>query len=146
MTDVFTKTERSAIMRKVKGRDTKPEIRVRRLVRALGRGYRLGGGGLPGRPDLVFAGRKKVIFVHGCYWHGHDCRAGKNRPSSNSAYWTKKLEGNMARDAKNLALLAQLGWSALVIWECELRDEAALSEKLADFLDVPPSAREMDVS
>jgi len=135
--DSFTKNERSAIMRRVKGKNTGPEMRVRKLVFGLGYRYRLHRADLPGKPDLVFAGRRKVIFVHGCFWHGHDCRAGKNRPSSNKPYWTKKLEGNMTRDRKNVRELERLGFESLVIWECELKDEAALTEIIVNFLDGP---------
>jgi DNA mismatch endonuclease, patch repair protein len=135
--DSFTKNERSAIMRRVKGKNTGPEMRVRKLVFGLGYRYRLHRADLPGKPDLVFAGRRKVIFVHGCFWHGHDCRAGKNRPSSNKPYWTKKLEGNMTRDRKNVRELERLGFESLVIWECELKDEAALTGKIVNFLDGP---------
>jgi len=132
--DVFNAQTRSAVMRAVKSKDTAPELKVRASVRALGRGYRLGGCGLPGRPDLVFPGARKTIFVHGCFWHGHDCARGARKPKDNAAYWAAKIGRNVARDAAALETLSELGWSALVVWECETRDGAALSDRLARFL------------
>jgi DNA mismatch endonuclease (patch repair protein) len=90
---------------------------------------------LPGKPDLVFPGRKKVIFVHGCFWHGHDCPAGRKIPKTNQEYWLKKLNRNKERDKQNIAKLHELGWDVLVIWECETRDEATLSRRISQFLD-----------
>ncbi|MEO0983814.1 MAG: very short patch repair endonuclease [Pseudomonadota bacterium] len=136
MTDVFTPQKRSAVMARVKGKDTKPELIVRRLLFAAGYRYRLQGKGLPGKPDLVFKTRRKALFVHGCFWHGCErqgCR-GARRPKSNTGYWAEKLARNKARDVANLAKLADLGWETLVIWECELGDRAALSRRLAAFL------------
>ena len=98
-TDVFTPEQRSAVMRRVRGRDTGPELAVRRILRAAGIGYRLGGAGLPGRPDLVMKGRRAVVFVHGCFWHGHDCARGSRKPKANAGYWTAKIDRNRARDA-----------------------------------------------
>ena len=123
--DPFTREERAAIMRAVKAKDTTPEIIVRSAAHALGFRFRLGGRGLPGRPDLVFVARRKVIFVHGCFWHGHDCKRGARAPKANAAYWRAKIAHNRARDAVVLSALAELGWDALVIWECETRDELA---------------------
>ncbi len=131
--DVFDVEKRAAVMRAVKSRDTKPELKVRAAVRALGAGYRLGGWGLPGRPDLTFPGRRTAIFVHGCFWHGHDCRRGARAPKDNAAYWTAKIARNRARDSAVTEALAAAGWSSLVIWECETRDAAALSSRLATF-------------
>ncbi len=108
-------------MRQVKGRNTKPEMTLRRLLHAAGFRYRLHRRDLPGKPDLVFAGRRKVVFVHGCLWHQHPgCRAA-DRPASNRDYWDRKLGRNIARDQKNQSALAALGWTAFVVWECELR-------------------------
>lgn len=132
--DRFVPAARSAVMRAVKGRDTKPERAVRALVRGLGAGYRLGGWGLPGRPDLVFPGRRKAIFVHGCFWHGHDCPRGARPPKANADYWRAKIARNRARDEAALAALTAQGWAALVIWECALRDRAALADALRVFL------------
>lgn len=140
-TDVFVPEKRTAVMRAVKSADTAPERAVRAAVRALGyaRRYRLNGAGLPGKPDLVFAPMRKAIFVHGCFWHGHACKRGARAPKQNAAYWRAKIARNMARDEAALAALAADGWSTLVVWECEVRDAAALKVKLAAFLKQPPS-------
>ncbi|HYC74353.1 very short patch repair endonuclease [Brevundimonas sp.] len=121
MTDVFTPEKRSAVMRRVKGRDTAPELAVRRTLRAAGVGYRLGGGALPGRPDLIMKGRRTAVFVHGCFWHGHDCARGARQPKANAAYWTAKIDRNRARDAAAQAALEAAGWRVLTIWECEMK-------------------------
>lgn len=117
-------------MRRVKGKDTGPEMRVRRRLRAMGVGYRLGGWGLPGRPDLVMPGRRLAIFVHGCFWHGHDCPRGARQPKANAAYWSAKLGRNRDRDARVAAELASVGWRVLTIWECALKDVGALDARL----------------
>jgi len=134
--DVFDAEKRSAVMRAVKSRDTAPERVVRAAVCALGyaRRYRLNDAHLPGKPDLVFTALGKVIFVHGCFWHGHDCKRGARQPKDNAAYWRTKIERNRARDSASLKALRGGGWSALVVWECETRDDAALSRKLSSFL------------
>lgn len=119
--DVFTPGQRSAVMRRVKGRDTGPELAVRRLLRAAGIGYRLGGCGLPGRPDLVMKGRRVAVFVHGCFWHGHDCPRGARQPRTNAGYWTAKIARNRARDARVASELTDAGWRVVTIHECELR-------------------------
>lgn len=134
MSDVFAPGKRAAVMRAVKARDTAPELKVRALLRALGHRYRLDARDLPGRPDVVFRGKRKAIFVHGCFWHGHDCARGARAPKANAAYWSAKIERNRARDVKSVEALALAGWSTLTIWECELRDEAEASERLATFL------------
>ncbi len=120
-TDVFTPEQRSAVMRRVKGRDTGPELAVRRILRAAGVGYRLGGQGLPGRPDLVMKGRRAAVFVHGCFWHGHDCPRGARKPKANAAYWTGKIERNRARDATARAALEAAGWRVVTVWECQMK-------------------------
>ncbi|HYC69517.1 very short patch repair endonuclease [Brevundimonas sp.] len=127
MTDVFTPEQRSAVMRRVKGRDTAPEIAVRRILRAAGIGYRLGGGGLPGRPDLVMKGRRVAVFVHGCFWHGHDCARGSRKPKANADYWTGKIGRNRVRDAAAVSTLEAAGWRVVTVWECGM--------KAADFAD-----------
>jgi DNA mismatch endonuclease, patch repair protein len=134
--DVFDTEKRSAVMRAVKSSDTAPERAVRAAVRALGyaRRYRLNGAHLPGKPDLVFTSLRKVVFVHGCFWHGHDCRRGARQPKDNAAYWTQKVARNRARDAASLHAMRADGWSALVVWECETRDADALAAKLSRFL------------
>jgi len=133
-TDVFTAEKRSAVMRQVKGRDTTPERIVRRLLWRLGARYRLDRRDLPGRPDIVLAGRKLAIFVHGCFWHGHDCARGARVPKANRAYWTGKIGGNRARDTQTRAQLEAQGWRVEVIWECELKDAVALEQRLTVML------------
>lgn len=130
MTDVFTPEQRSAVMRKVKGRDTSPELKVRKLLTRLGVRYRLNRKDLPGKPDIVMAGRRAAIFVHGCFWHGHDCARGARMPKANADYWRGKIARNRARDAKVQAELEAAGWRAVVVWECELKDAAALERRL----------------
>jgi DNA mismatch endonuclease (patch repair protein) len=134
VSDVFTPEQRSAVMRKVPGRNSSAELKVRRLLRALGVGYRLHRKDLPGSPDIVMAGRRLAVFVHGCFWHGHDCRRGARAPKAHADYWSAKIARNKDRDARAQAELAALGWQALVVWECELKDEAALRARLAAFL------------
>jgi DNA mismatch endonuclease, patch repair protein len=126
--------ERSAILRAVRGKDTTPELLVRRLLRGIAPGYRLHRRDVPGRPDVAYVGRKAAIFVHGCFWHGHDCARGARTPKANRDYWEAKIARNRARDAESLAALAARGWRSLVVWECETKDEAALRERLAAFL------------
>ena len=121
MTDVFTPEKRSAIMRRVKGKDTGPELAVRRLLRTARIGYRLGGAGLPGRPDVVMKGRRIALFVHGCFWHGHDCARGSRQPKANADYWIAKIGRNRDRDGRNEASLTAQGWRVVTVWECDLR-------------------------
>ena len=120
-------------MASVGQKNTTPEMTVRRLVHGLGYRYGLHRRDLPGRPDLVFRSRRKVIYVHGCFWHGHDCRKGR-LPSSNVDYWTEKLSRNRERDAKNVGDLEDLGWKVCVVWECETKDLERLGRRLAGFL------------
>jgi DNA mismatch endonuclease, patch repair protein len=134
MTDVLTPRQRSACMRAVRSRDTSPELRVRRLAHALGYRYVLDGRGLAGRPDLVFPARRKVIFVHGCFWHFHQCRRGKRRPATNADYWTKKRARNKARDRWAIETVTSEGWKALVVWECQTKDVETLTSLLRRFL------------
>jgi len=131
MTDVYSPEKRSAVMRRVKGKDTSPELRVRRLLTRMGVRYRLHRADLPGKPDIVMAGRKLVIFVHGCFWHGHDCARGSRVPKANREYWTAKVGRNVARDAASRAALEAMGWRVLVLWECGLKDEAEVEKALA---------------
>jgi len=123
MADRLSAESRSRIMRSIKSKDTKPEMMVRKFLFAEGYRYRLHPKHLPGRPDLAFSGRRKAIFVHGCFWHQHSNEHCPIRvvPSSNKGYWTPKLRRNVARDAENETSLRQLGWKTLIIWECELR-------------------------
>lgn len=135
MTDVFDPEKRSAVMRQVKGRDTGPERTVRRLLTNLGVRYRLHRKDLPGRPDIVLAGRRLAIFVHGCFWHGHDCARGARVPKANRDYWLGKVGRNRERDLASRAALIATGWRVETIWECDLKDEAALTARLANLLD-----------
>lgn len=121
-------------MQAVKSRDTKPEMRVRRLVHAMGYRYRLYHKELPGKPDIVFSSRKAVIFVHGCFWHGHDCLRGARVPKTNQAYWAAKISSNRARDKAHQAALTAQGWRVLVLWECQIMDVDALRQTLRTFL------------
>lgn len=125
--------DRSANMRAIRSKDMLPELTVRSLAHKLGYRFRLHRKDLPGKPDLVFAARRKVIFVHGCFWHSHNCKAA-HIPKSNLDYWVPKLERNQLRDGKNLEALRADGWQSLVIWECETRDEGAMRKRLARFL------------
>lgn len=129
-----TAEDRSRIMRAVKGRDTGAEMVVRRLLHGLGYRYRLHRADLPGKPDLVFPGRRKAIFVHGCFWHGHSCGRGARVPKNNREYWTAKIARNRCRDEEIQERLRVAGWSALVVWECDLKDAAALAGRLRSFL------------
>jgi DNA mismatch endonuclease (patch repair protein) len=117
--DTVTVSERSRIMAAVKSKDTSPELVVRRLVHSLGYRYRLHVASLPGTPDLVFPSRKKIIFVHGCFWHGHSCADG-HRPKSNATYWGPKIAKNIERDRVNRERLSSFGWSVVTVYECEL--------------------------
>lgn len=119
--DVFSPEKRSAVMRRVKGRDTSPELAVRRILRTAGIGYRLGGCGLPGRPDVTMKGRKVALFVHGCFWHGHDCPRGSRQPKTNADYWIAKISRNRVRDAAAVTALEASGWRVAVVWECEMK-------------------------
>lgn len=121
-------------MRAVKSRDTRPELTVRRLLHKLGYRYRLHRTALPGKPDIVFPGRQKLIFVHGCFWHGHSCPRGARHPINNADYWRAKIARNQARDASCIRKLRALGWKAVVVWECRVKNEARLAARLQDFL------------
>ena len=138
MTESFA-DQRSRIMRAVKGKDTSPELTVRRLLHGAGYRYRLHRKSLPGKPDLSFPGRRKVVFVHGCFWHGHGCKRGNRPPTRNAAYWRDKISRNRARDARHAMALERAGWSVLAVWECELRNKEALHQRLREFLGPPRS-------
>ena len=125
--------DRSANMRAIRSKGMKPELAVRSLVHRLGYRFRLHRKDLPGKPDLVFGPRRKVIFVHGCFWHCHDCRVA-HTPKSNQAYWNPKLQRNQARDLKNVEALALQGWQSLLIWECETKNMETVSNKVEKFL------------
>jgi DNA mismatch endonuclease, patch repair protein len=126
--------DRSAIMRSVRSKNTGPEVLVRKAAHALGYRFRLHREDLPGKPDLVFVSRRRVIFVHGCFWHGHSCPRGSRVPKSNRKYWTSKVANNAARDQVHLAELNAKSWNCLVLWECELKDPKKLRRRLEEFL------------
>lgn len=127
---------RSEVMRRVKGRDTGPELTLRRMLREIGRpGYRLHRKDLPGRPDVAYIGRRIAIFLHGCFWHGHDCARGARTPKTNAAYWSAKIARNRARDETAVAALEMAGWRVLTVWECELRDPIGVKRRLSALLD-----------
>jgi DNA mismatch endonuclease (patch repair protein) len=136
MADQFTTAERSRIMRCVKSGDTTPEMVVRRLVHALGYRFRLNNRHLPGQPDLVLPRLGKAIFVHGCFWHRHTCGAGQSTPASRIDYWQAKFDRNVVRDRRNLRKLRRLGWSVLVVWECQtgMRKREGLERRIERFL------------
>lgn len=140
--DKVDKATRSATMRAVKSKNTRLEMRVRRLLYRAGYRYRLHRADLPGKPDLVFSGRRKIILLHGCFWHGHDCRA-KIRPASNTDYWVPKIEGNKARDARNIAALREAGWQVLVLWECQLKDDTAIMNVITAFMSEESNTKSM---
>lgn len=126
---------RSENMRRIRSKNTGPELTVRRILREVGfTGYRIHRKDLPGKPDVVYIGRKKAIFIHGCFWHGHDCSEGVRKPKSNVTYWLPKISRNRDRDSEHLARLEELGWSVLTIWECELGDVDKLKIRLCAFL------------
>lgn len=132
--DTRTKEQRTKIMQAVRSQNTGPEMLVRKLVYGMGYRYRLYRKELPGKPDLVFGRRKKVIFVHGCFWHGHGCRIGK-APKSSLNFWLPKLRRNQERDKSNEEKLGTLGWIAMVIWQCEIMDLNGVKDKISSFLE-----------
>lgn len=153
--DRLTPTERSAQMSRIRGTNTQPEMLVRRLAHRAGYRFRLHGqvsatalaagrrrapdvvfrgGKLPGRPDLVFASRRKVVFVNGCFWHEHDCPVGRHAPATNSEFWADKRRRSVERDERNHAALRAIGWQVLDLWECQLKDPAVVLEELGQFL------------
>jgi DNA mismatch endonuclease (patch repair protein) len=134
MVDVHTKKQRSYNMSQIHSKDTRPEIVVRSMVHRMGYRYRLHKKELPGKPDLVLARHRKIIFVHGCFWHMHNCRYGKVVPQTNVKFWQKKRLGNVARDKRNIRKLRTAGWKVLVVWECQARDTRQLIKKLESFL------------
>lgn len=131
--DPLTPAERSERMSRIRNVNTKPELNVRRLIHAMGYRYRLHACDLPGTPDLVFRPRKKVIFIHGCFWHQHGCRQYR-QPCTNSSFWEPKLAKNKERDAKVRSELRKLGWGVMAIWECQVKKEAKLRSRIKRFL------------
>ena len=141
MPEKLTKAARSALMGRVRQRDTAPELRLRRLLHGLGYRFSLQDRNLPGRPDIKFSKRRAAIFVHGCFWHGHqNCPRG-SRPASNREFWDNKLDRNVERDQIAEKQLVDLGWRVLIVWECELRDEVALKDRLRAFLGPPRTSK-----
>ncbi len=137
MADIYDLKTRSLVMRAVRGTGTKPEIAVRRALFTLGYRYKVHTRDLPGRPDIVFHGRRKVIFVHGCFWHQHPGCPRAARPASNAAYWNRKLDSNLVRDSAVASRLHHLGWSVETVWECELAQMETVVARLAAFLGPP---------
>ena len=136
MADVLTREQRQFNMSRIRGRDTLPEMVVRKAVRALGFRYRLHVRKLPGSPDLVFTSARKVVFIHGCFWHRHRCRYGRPRPRTRATFWMNKLTRNRERDREAIRALRKLGWSTLVVWECHTRDASRVTAYVARFLGV----------
>jgi DNA mismatch endonuclease (patch repair protein) len=134
MTDVFSKEKRSLIMSRVRGHDTKAEILVRSVVHRMGFRFRIHRRDLPGSPDIVLPRHGKVIFVHGCFWHGHKRCSRSKRPTTNMSFWNEKLDGNIKRDKRFQRTLRRMGWKVLVVWECETRESEILLRKLERFL------------
>jgi DNA mismatch endonuclease, patch repair protein len=138
--DTLSKSARAERMSRVRGKDTKPEMIVRRLLHGQGYRYRLHARDLPGSPDIVFRGRRKAIYVHGCFWHRHPdetCKLAR-LPKSRREFWVPKLEGNRERDLRNQQLMIERGWSFLLVWECEIPDRKRLLESLQGFLELDP--------
>lgn len=133
--DTLTHEERSERMRRVRSRDTKPELELRRLVWALGYRYRKNRRDVIGQPDIAFIGRRRAIFLHGCFWHRHYCASGVRAPKSRNAFWGAKFEKNVLRDARVMREMKAAGWRALVIWECELSDYSKVARRVRKFLD-----------
>ncbi|HEY7296720.1 MAG TPA: very short patch repair endonuclease [Xanthobacteraceae bacterium] len=136
MVDTRTREQRRRIMQSVGQKNTGPEMAVRRLAHRLGFRYRLYRRDLPGSPDLTFPARRKVIFVHGCFWHGHGCQKGR-LPKSRRDYWQPKINSNQERDSQAIEKLIAAGWEVLVVWQCETRDPVALAARLRNFLRIP---------
>jgi DNA mismatch endonuclease, patch repair protein len=131
--DYRTAEARSALMARIRSKNTKPELLVRSIVHRMGYRFRLHYSGLPGKPDLAFPSTRKAIFVHGCFWHSHGCRTGQP-PKSRLEFWGPKLNANKARDRRDQEDLATQGWRVLVVWQCEVRDRDVVATKLGQFL------------
>ncbi len=135
MADKFTREKRSSIMSRVKGRDTRPEKIVRSLLHGMGYRFRLNRKDLPGKPDIVLPKYRKIIFVHGCFWHGHPGCRRAGRPAANADFWNSKLDGNAQRDMRVLSELYALHWQVLIVWECQSRNLIGLQKRLLDFMN-----------
>lgn len=134
MVDVHSKKQRSYNMSQIKCRNTKPEVLVRSLVHRMGYRYALNRTNLPGKPDIVLVKHKNIIFVHGCFWHMHNCKYGRVKPATNTNFWQTKRQSNKDRDKRNLKELRKQGWKILVIWECQTKNQDKLTKKLQYFL------------
>ena len=132
---------RSAVMRAVKSKGTAPELALRKMLRDIAPGYRLNRADLPGKPDVVYGPRRLVFFMHGCFWHGHDCARGARPPKNNADYWRAKIARNRARDIRNAQALEALGWRVVTIFECTLKNEAELGALLCEELAAAPTER-----
>ncbi|WP_339162499.1 very short patch repair endonuclease [Methylobacterium bullatum] len=139
--DTRTPEQRRRIMQSVGQKDTKPEVALRQGLHRLGYRFRLHRKDLPGRPDLVFPSRKKVVFVHGCFWHGHGCAKGR-LPKSRPEFWVPKIEGNKARDARAIERLTKMGWETHIVWQCDMKNSERVAEELATFLGPPGRSKE----
>lgn len=133
--DTLTKKQRSCCMAKIRSKDTAPELKVRRLIHKLGFRFRLHRSDLPGCPDIVMPRHKKIILIHGCFWHMHNCQFGIVKPKTNRTYWEKKREGNERRDTRNINMLKDMDWQILVIWECWTKNIMALEHRIFPFLN-----------
>jgi DNA mismatch endonuclease (patch repair protein) len=131
--DVLTPEQRSAMMARIRGKDTKPELLVRQMIHALGFRFRLHRRDLPGTPDIVFPRLRKIIFVHGCFWHRHQCRFAYT-PKSNTEFWNRKFSANVERDSRSVGELRALGWRVFVVWECQTKEPSCLLVKIDRFL------------
>lgn len=131
--DTITKSERSLLMSRIRSKDTRPELVVRSILHRCGYRFRLHRKDLPGRPDIVLPRHRKIILVHGCFWHGHTCRLA-SKPKSNKRYWNLKIQTNRARDSRNLEALVSQGWKVLELWECDIRKGYGLEETLRKFM------------
>jgi len=129
--DIYSKRKRSEIMSKISGTETKPEILVRKYFFSKGFRFRKNDKRLPGRPDIVLPKYKTVIFIHGCFWHGHHCKAGK-LPETNKEFWENKINSNMERDKKNQHKLEKLGWKIIIVWQCKLKNKKMMTKKLKE--------------
>ena len=131
--DTITKSERSALMARIRSKDTSPELVVRSLLHRCGYRFRLHRKDLPGRPDIVLPKYHKIILVQGCFWHGHRCQLA-SKPKSNTSYWSTKIQMNRVRDTRNMEALAAQGWNVLELWECDIRRATGLEQVLRDFM------------
>ncbi len=141
MVDSLTREQRHRVMSRIRSKDTKPEMLVRRFLFAEGYRYRLHAKDLPGTPDVVFRGRRRAVFVNGCFWHSHSCPNGVHQPATNADFWEAKRSRTVERDARALVALSALGWESITVWECQLRNPESVAAALHDFLGPPAAPR-----